>query len=216
MKNKERNQQEQLIEKAKAYFDAHGLATSLDAFFAKEEVKVLIHEKYASFVESIEEILTDAVEAELPEPITDRIRCAVEAVKKEDGEGKYADDVKLSVLGSMYNLFEGIETFVTVDESILAPFKAAFTGDDNAKLMETLNIICDGVVNEMMKNMVRMICVPRGLSEDIIDILMMIGGGMPMMNLEEMENMFGRHDDDDEDGDTEGEAAEAEEGNATC
>lgn len=199
MKNKKRDQQEQLIEKAKAYFDAHGLTASLDAFFAKEEVKVLIHEKYASFVESMEEILKEAVEAELPEPIINRIRGVVEEVKKDDGEGKYADDVKLSVLGSMYNLFEGIETFVTVDENILASFKAAFTGDDNAKFMETLNTICDGVVNEMMKNMVRMICVPRGLRDDIIDILMMIGGGMPIMNLEEMESMFGRRSDDNDD-----------------
>ena len=55
----------------------------------------------------------------------------------------------------------------------------------------------------MIEKVVKLICVPRGLPEDIMDILMMIGGGMPMMNLEEMESMFGGHDDDDDEGDPE-------------
>ena len=212
MQNKERNQQEQLVEKAKAYFDAHGLSTSLEAFFAKEEVKLLIHEKYASFEDSVNEIVTETDDSELPEFIIERARSAAETIK--GNEDKYADNVKLSVLCSMYNLFEGIESFVTVDDTIAASFKVMFTGNDNAKFMETFNQICDGVISKMTEKLVKLICVPQGLPDEIIDILMMIGGGMPMMNLEEMESMFGSHDGEDDDNDED--APDVEEGNATC
>lgn len=199
MENKERKQQEQLVNEAKAYFDARGLSTSLDAFFVREDIKLLIHEKYAAFVENINEIVSEAETAELPEVILERTRSVAEAITEEDGEGKYADDVKLSVMCSMYNLLQGLEAFINVDDAIIAPFKAAFeNAGDGTKFMESFNEICDGVISKMIEKTVKLICVPRGLPEDIMDILMMIGGGMPMMNLEEMETMFGRGGDDDE------------------
>lgn len=215
MKNKERNQQEQLVNEAKAYFDANGLSASLDIFFASEPVKALIHEKYAGFEATVDEIVTEAIDAELPEVIIDRARSVAEVVK--GNEEKYADDVRLSVLCTLYNLFKGIEAFVKLDEKIITLYENALTKEeDNAALMKSFEEICDGVIGKMTDKMVKMICVPHGLPDDIVNILMMIGGGMPMMNLEEMEKMFGSHDDDDEDGDTEEEAAEAEEGDATC
>ena len=104
----------------------------------------------------------------------------------------------------MYNLLEGLEAFIKVDDAVITPFKAAFENDgEGTKLMESFNEICDGVISKMIEKVVKLICVPRGLPEDIMDILMMIGGGMPMMNLEEMESMFGGHDDDDDEGDPE-------------
>lgn len=198
MENKERKQQEQLVNEAKAYFDARGLSTSLDVFFAREDIKLLIHEKYAAFVENVNEIVSEAEAAELPEVILERTRSVAEAITEEDGEGKYADDVKLSVMCSMYNLLQGLEAFINVDDAIIAPFKVAFeNAGDGTKFMESFNEICDGVISKMIEKTVKLICVPRGLPEDIMDILMMIGGGMPMMNLEEMESMFGRGGDDD-------------------
>ena len=102
---------------------------------------------------------------------------------------------------SMYNLLQGLEAFINVDDAIIAPFKVAFENAvDGTKFMESFNEICDGVIGKMIEKTVKLICVPRGLPEDIMDILMMIGGGMPMMNLEEMESMFGHGDDDDESG----------------
>lgn len=205
MENKERKQQEQLVNEAKAYFDARGLSTSLDAFFVREDIKLLIHEKYAAFVENVKEITSEAEAAELPEVILERTRDVAEAITgEEDGESKYTDDVKLSVMCSMYNLLQGLEAFIKVDDAVITPFKAAFeNGGEGTKLMESFNEICDGVISKMIEKVVKLICVPRGLPEDIMDILMMIGGGMPMMNLEEMESMFGGHDDDDDEGDPE-------------
>lgn len=196
MKNKERKEQEQLVEKAKAYFDANGLTTIMEEFFQREDIKTTIHSKYASFEESVSEIVADAEESDLPEVIIERAHAVAEAVKGE--EARYADDVKLSVMCSMYGLFVGMEKFITVDEQVLAPFKAAFTSDDNAKFMEAFNEICDGVIGKMTEKTVKMICLPHGIMGEIADILMMIGGGMPMMNLEEMEKMFGGQDEDSE------------------
>ena len=157
------------------------------------------NEKYAAFVENVNEIVSEAEAAELPEVILERTRSVAEAITEEDGEGKYADDVKLSVMCSMYNLLQGLEAFINVDDAIIAPFKAAFeNAGDGTKFMESFNEICDGVISKMIEKTVKLICVPRGLPEDIMDILMMIGGGMPMMNLEEMESMFGHGGDDDE------------------
>lgn len=196
MSKNERNEQEQLVEKAKAYFDAHGLTTCMEEFFKRESVKTAIHTKYASFEESISEIVDETAEAGLPEVIVDRARTAVEAVKGE--EESYAADVKLSVMCSMYSLFVGMEKFVTVDENLLAPFKSAFTSDDNAKFMEVFEEICDGVIAKMMQKTVKMICLPHGIAGGIADILMMISGGSPMMNMEEMEKMFGHHNEGSE------------------
>lgn len=196
MKNKERNEQEQLVEKAKAYFDANGLTTIMEEFFQREDIKTTIHSKYASFEESVSEIVADAEKSDLPEVIIERARAVAEAVKGE--EARYADDVKLSVMCSMYGLFVGMEKFITVDEQVLAPFKAAFTSDDNAKFMEAFNEICDGVIGKMTEKTVKMICLPSGIMGEIADILMMIGGGMPMMNMEELEKMFGSQDEDSE------------------
>ena len=196
MKNKERNEQEQLVEKAKAYFDANGLTTIMEEFFQREDIKTTIHSKYASFEESVSEIVADAEKSDLPEVILERARAVAEAVKGE--EARYADDVKLSVMCSMYGLFVGMEKFITVDEQVLAPFKAAFTSDDNAKFMEAFNEICDGVIGKMTEKTVKMICLPSGIMGEIADILMMIGGGMPMMNMEELEKMFGSQDEDSE------------------
>lgn len=199
MQNKERKQQEQLINEAKAYFDANGLSASMDAFFAREDIKLLMHEKYAAFIENVDEIVSEAKTADLPEVIIDRAQSVAEAVKDEDGEGKYADDVKLSVLCTLHNLFKGIEAFVKVDERIVSLYADAFTKEgDGEAFMKSFEEICDGVIGKMIEKTVKMICVPRGLPEDIMDILMMIGGGMPMMNLEEMESMFGHGGDDDE------------------
>ena len=64
--------------------------------------------------------------------------------------------------------------------------------------MKAFEEICDGVIEKMLEKTAKMICLPHGLPVDIADILMMIGGGMPMMNMEEMENMFGHHDEDSE------------------
>lgn len=196
MKNKERNEQEQLVEKAKAYFDANGLTTIMEEFFQREDIKTTIHSKYASFEESVSEIVADAEKSDLPEVIIERAQAVAEAVKGE--EARYADDVKLSVMCSMYGLFVGMEKFITVDEQVLAPFKAAFTSDDNAKFMEAFNEICDGVIGKMTEKTVKMICLPHGIMGEIADILMMIGGGMPMMNMEELEKMFGGQDEDSE------------------
>lgn len=196
MENKERNEQEQLVEKAKAYFDANGLTTIMEEFFQREDIKTTIHSKYASFEESVSEIVADAEKSDLPEVIIERAQAVAEAVKGE--EARYADDVKLSVMCSMYGLFVGMEKFITVDEQVLAPFKAAFTSDDNAKFMEAFNEICDGVIGKMTEKTVKMICLPHGIMGEIADILMMIGGGMPMMNMEELEKMFGGQDEDSE------------------
>lgn len=196
MENKERNEQEQLVEKAKAYFDANGLTTIMEEFFQREDIKTTIHSKYASFEESVSEIVADAEKTDLPEVIIERAQAVAEAVKGE--EARYADDVKLSVMCSMYGLFVGMEKFITVDEQVLTPFKAAFTSDDNAKFMEAFNEICDGVIGKMTEKTVKMICLPHGIMGEIADILMMIGGGMPMMNMEELEKMFGGQDEDSE------------------
>lgn len=195
MENKERNEQELLVEKAKAYFDANGLTTIMEEFFQREDVKTTIHSKYASFEESVSEIAADAEKSDFPEVIIERAKAVTEAVKGE--EARYADDVKLSVMCSMYSLFVGMENFITVDEQVLAPFKAAFTSNDNAKFMEAFNEICDGVIGKMIEKTVKMLCLPHGIMGELADILMMIGGGMPMMNLEEMEKMFGGQDEEE-------------------
>ena len=196
MENKERKEQEQLVEKAKAYFDANGLTTAMEEFFGREDIKNTIHTKYACFEESINEIVSDTEKSGLPEVIIERARSVAEAVKGE--VGGYADDVKLSVICSMYALFVGMENFITVDEQVLAPFKAAFTAENNATFVETFERICDGVIEKMTEKTVKLICLPHGIMGEIADILMMIGGGSPMMNMEEMEKMFGGHDGDSE------------------
>ncbi len=196
MEKKERNEQEQLVETAKAYFDANGLTTAMEEFFKREDIKKTIHTKYVCFEESINEIVADTEKSGLPEVILERARAVAEAVKGE--ESQYADDVKLSVICSMYALFVGMENFITVDEQVLAPFKAAFTAQGDATFVETFEKICDGVIEKMMEKTVKLICLPHGIMGEIADILMMIGGGSPMMNMEEMEKMFGRHDEDSE------------------
>lgn len=196
MENKERKEQEKVVEMAKAYFDAKGLTTVMEEFFQREDIKKTIHTKYVCFEESISEIVSDMEKAGLPEVIIERARSVAEVVKGE--ESGYADDVKLSVICSMYALFVGMENFITVDEQVLAPFKVAFTAENNATIVETFEKICDDVIEKMTEKTVKLICLPHGIMGEIADILMMIGGGSPMMNMEEMEKMFGQHEEDSE------------------
>lgn len=194
MENKERNEQEQVVEMAKAYFDANGLTTAVEEFFKREDIKATIHTKYACFEESINELVSDTEKSGLPGVILERAKAVAEAVKGE--EEKYADDVKLSVICSMYALFVGMENFITVDEQVLAPFKAAISAEDNTTFIETFEKICDGVIEKMTEKTVKLICLPHGIVGGLADILMMISGGSPMMNMEELEKMFGDHDED--------------------
>lgn len=199
MKNETRKQQEQVINEAKAYFDACGLSASFDSLFTKEPVKALIHEKYAAYEAEVQEMVEEISELNMPEPINERVKNIADDVTGK--EERYQDDVKISLILSVKNLFEAIETIVVIDDSITGAFKKALESDDeNSKIMVILKEICEGVVGNMMNNTLKRMCVPEGMPEDIMDILMMIGGGMPMMNLNELEKMFGgAEDDEDED-----------------
>lgn len=197
MKNNKRNQQEQMINEAKAYFDACGMSETLEAFFTKPSVKELVHTKYAEFENDVNGIANDIDQGDLPEPIIQRVRAMVEAITGE--EASYLENVKCSMLCSLHNLFQVMETFVTIDEVVTEPFKEAFGCDDNEKVMKILGEIADGVIGKMMDKCIKMLCIPAGLPEELIDIMMLISGGMPMMNLSEMEKMFGDHEEDDDD-----------------
>lgn len=175
MQNCERNEHEQLVEKAKAYFDANGLTKIIEGLFQREDIKKTIHSKYVSFEESVSGIVTDVEKSDdLPKVIIERVLAVGEAVKGK--EAVYAADVKLSVMCNMYNLFVGMEHFITVDEQVLALFNAAITSNDNTKFMEYFNEICDGVISKMTEKTVKIICLPNGIMGEIADILMMIGG----------------------------------------
>ena len=197
MKNENRKQQEQVINEAKAYFEACGLTASLDGLFTKDMVKNLIHEKYAGYEKDVTEMVQEITELEMPEPIIERVKSVAEAVTgKEEG---YLDDVKISLLLSIKNLFEAIEVILDVDDNVTAAFKKALESDEpESKIMNVLREICDGVIGKMMEKTVMHMCVPEGMPDELMGLMMMLGGGMPMMNLSEMMDMFGP-DDDDED-----------------
>lgn len=225
MKNNERNQQEQMINEAKAYFDACGMSESFEKLFAKETVKTLIHEKYSAYEAEVQVMSQEVSELEMPDPIIERVKQVAEAATGK--EESYFEDVKISVLLSLHNLFQAIELVVTVDDSIKGAFKKAFESDEeNSKIMGILTEISDGVIGKMMDKLIKKMCVPAGMPESIVDIMMMIGGGMPMMNLSEMESMFGGGDDSDDDYDDDDcddddvpkpeDHCEAEEGNSCC
>lgn len=164
----------ELVEKAKAYFDANGLTQSVEGFFLREDIKKKIHSKYVSFEECVSGIVAEVESNKLPNIIIKRVLAVREAVKGK--EAVYAADVKLSVMCNMYNLFVGMEQFITVDEQVLAPFKAAFDAENNEAFVEFFEEICDGVIKKMIETTLKMLCFPNGLMGEIADIIMMIGG----------------------------------------
>ena len=86
------------------------------------------------------------------------------------------------------------------EKTVVEYFKKALENDDpESKIMNVLREICDGVIGKMMEKTVMHMCVPEGMPDELMGLMMMLGGGMPMMNLSEMMDMFGPDDDDEED-----------------
>lgn len=217
-----RKNQEQVVKEAEGYINALGMTETFEAFFCKETVKSLIHEIYASYEGDVKEIVDKISDSGMPIVVVERARKISEIATGE--EDKYVADVKLSMICSMHNLFQNMEAVVNIEDSIKKVFIAAFTEDNNEKVMNLLSEICYGVSSEMMKRVTQLICIPTALSGGIADVLMMISGGMPMISLEELESMLNNDSDDNcESGESEAEAdtdteadADAEDEDTTC
>lgn len=198
MKNENRKQHEQVINEAKAYFEFCGLTASFEGLFAKDMVKNLIHEKNAEFEKDVNDMVQEITELKMPEPIMERVKSVAEAATGKEEE--YLNDVKISLMLSLKNLFDALETVLVVDDNVAAAFKLAFESNDpESKIMKILKEICEGINGKKMEKVAMLMCVPEGIPDDLMGLLMLLGGGMPMMNLSEMMDMFGADDDDEED-----------------
>ena len=170
-----------LIEKAESYFDEHNLTLQLEELLATPLVKKIIHEKYTEFETEVKEVVDEFLKCDFPKPITERAQQVYKAVINK--EESYADDVRLSVLCSVYSVLEGIERFVRVDDAIENTFREGFT-EKNEKIIEAIRRICQGIKVKMLDKVVKVISVPFGVPEELMEVLLQISGGMPMMNME--------------------------------
>lgn len=185
-----------LAEEAKKYLESIGLLASLNKFFAGEPAVKLISEKFTTFLEEVQKIYQGLQEKKLPKSILARAKFVVDTVKT--AKTAYLEDVRMSFLISLKNLFEVIENFVTVDSQIFEPFKDAFENCENPKIMKVLEDICDGIKEGMVQKVRRHMWLPPEVPEEVAEIIMMLSGGNPAMSMEEMERMFGEGESETE------------------
>lgn len=189
-----RNGQESLSEKAEIFFDNKGLTVCMEIFFNREEINTIILNKYAAFEKSINKIVEEAKkDPELPKFILKRATIIAESAKGE--ADKYKEDVKITIRNRMYTLFAYMEKYISITDQVLLPYKAIFSGKDNEKFMSTFNEICDGVAREMLKEILKMICMPYGLPGNLAELLA-VQNKVSRMSLEELDLILSQNNGD--------------------
>ena len=173
----ERKEQNWLIENAKAFFAEYGLDVSMEEFFARYDVKEKVQKAYDCFEGNLENIVIDLDVLKIPTEIQERAKEVVQFLK--GNKKQFEDDLKLSLMCSLYLLLQSMDSYVGANEQVLQSFKDAFTNSKNTKFMKTFDQICESLVTKMLFKTLGLIFDSVGKDEEISALLKML-----VLNLE--------------------------------
>lgn len=164
MKQERKKQEEQLIEMAKAYFEKHGLNDAFDRFFARNDVMRKMQGAYNSFERNLASIINDLDAIECSDELRAKAR---EVIKIVSGKKEVMDaDIKLTMMCTLYGLFDAMEAWIDVDDQVLRPFKEMMVLEKGTQMIQTFDVLCEGLVSKMLGKTLALICESMNKEEE--------------------------------------------------
>lgn len=195
---------EEILKEAKDYFEKLGLTGYVDAFFATDLVKEVIHTTYEKYEGQVKNLVQN-----MPKEIRKRGEALLpEAIGREEA---YSSDVKSNLVCNIVRVIKVLEDFVPVDETISNLFIKSFVDEADGKMLEMVKYFAEGLADSLLKDFMMAVSVPVGLPPEVAGLVAMLGGkGSIAMDgnefLEFLENMMEENPDEDD----------YEEGNNCC
>lgn len=185
---------EEILKEAEGYFEKLGLTGYVDAFFATDLVKEVIHTMYEKYEGQVKDLVKN-----MPKEIRKRGEALLpEAVGREKA---YSSDVKNNLVCNIVRVIKLLEDFVPVDEAISNVFIKSFVEEADGKMLEMVKYFAEGLADSLLKDFMMAVSVPMGLPPEVAGLVAMLGGkGAIAMDgnefLEFLENMMEEEADD--------------------
>ena len=171
MRNDERKDQEkQLIEEAKAYFEKHGLNEAFDKFFERNDVARKMQGAYNRIERNLSKITQELESFECSPALKAR---ALEVIKDVSGKKEKLDaNIKITLMGTMFSLFEAMEQWICVDDQVLAPFKEAMVIERGGHMISTFHSLCENCVDTVLAKTFKLIFDDMDQEEGAKELMM--------------------------------------------
>lgn len=179
--NNTRDEQQKMLEEAKAYFDKLGLTHKVELFFSSHDVNLALHEAYGIFKAKAKIIVSN-----LPGPAKKRGSRIFATISERKDD--YVMDVKDSFLCTIFNFLNWMEDFIDVDDVIISKFNQALVAEPEGKMLETLHEIANELAGILLEEFQAAVNLPTGLSPEVAQVLLSISNGKPMVTMQEIED----------------------------
>lgn len=179
--NNTRDEQQKMLEEAKAYFDKLGLTHKVELFFSSHDVNLALHEAYGIFKAKAKIIVSN-----LPGPAQKRsYEFFEEITQHEDG---FFEDVKDSFICTVTARIQAVNDLVSIDNVIADKLHSTFINDPNRKLLNVVLEIADGLKEIMLEKFEHEVSIPLGIPDEVAEVLFAISRGRPVVSLAEIED----------------------------
>ena len=134
---------EEILKEAEGYFEKLGLTVYVDAFFATDLVKEVIHTTYEKYEGQVKDLVKN-----MPKEIRKRGEALLpEAVGREKA---YSSDVKNNLVCNIVRVIKLLEDFVPVDEAISNVFIKSFVEEADGKMLEMVKYFAEGLADALL------------------------------------------------------------------